>query len=47
METKLEGLKKRNSIINAKIEKVKENKMKEESDIEIKKLELLNERIKR
>ena len=47
METKLEGLKKRNSIINAKIEKVKENKLKQESDNEIRKLELLNEKIKR
>jgi len=47
METKLEGLKKRNSLINEKIEKAKEARMKQANENEIKKLELLKEKIKR
>ena len=47
METKLEGLKKRNSIINEKISKAKEIRVKQANDNEVKKLELLNEKIRR
>lgn len=47
METKLEGLQKRNSIINEKIEKAKEARLKQANDNEIKRLELLNLKIKK
>ena len=46
METQLDGLKKRNTLINAKIEKMKEARVQQENEKEIKKLELLNEKIK-